>query len=120
MNTPQKRQQLAALAEEVFELGKLGSRMRAAARTDESASTLTETETLALDLLSKQGEMTVGEIQKGIGVLPAQMSRIIRALMVLNSGKRSSSTPNWYISERSRNSPPRGRIRSETCSESSA
>jgi DNA-binding MarR family transcriptional regulator len=81
MDTQQKRQQLATLAEEVFELGKLGSRFRAASRRDDdSGSSLTETETLALDLLDRQGEMTVGEIQKGIGVLPAQMSRIVRSL----------------------------------------
>ena len=80
MDTDEKREQLAALAEEMFELGKLGSRVRAASRTDEGVDSLTETETLALDLLRKHGEMSVGEIQKGVGVLPAQMSRIIRSL----------------------------------------
>ena len=42
---------------------------------------LTETEFLALDILAKSPQpLSVGEIQKHIGVLPAQMSRVIRCL----------------------------------------
>lgn len=42
---------------------------------------LSELEFLSLDVLSRQdGPMIVGGIQKSIGVLPAQMSRIVRAL----------------------------------------
>ncbi len=79
MDTPEKRKQLKALAEEIFEMTKLTSRARAQARKDKTES-LTETENVVLDLLSKTTSITVGEIQKAIGVLPAQMSRIIRAL----------------------------------------
>jgi DNA-binding MarR family transcriptional regulator len=70
---------LEGLAEEVFELSKLASRLRTAARR-EGIEALTETESLTLDLLNKNKLMSVGEIQKAIGVLPAQMSRIIRSL----------------------------------------
>ena len=52
---------------------------RAQARPKD-VETLTETESVTLDLLSKAETMTVGEIQKQIGVLPAQLSRIIRSL----------------------------------------
>ena len=80
MDTPEKRKQLKALAEEVFALSQLGSQVRAQARTGDAVEVLTETETLTLDLLSKQEVMSVGEIQRAVGVLPAQMSRIVRAL----------------------------------------
>jgi DNA-binding MarR family transcriptional regulator len=80
MKTPASRKQLEALAEEIFALTNLTSRARAQARKGGAVEVLTETETLTLGLLSKQDEMTVGEIQKRIGVLPAQMSRIVRAL----------------------------------------
>ena len=80
MDTPEKRRQLEALAEEIFNLSKIGTLARAQARKDGSVETLTETENLTLSLLIQNEVMTVGEIQKAIGVLPAQMSRIIRAL----------------------------------------
>ena len=41
---------------------------------------LKEIEFLALTILSGHGTMIVGDIQRMLGVLPAQMSRIIRAL----------------------------------------
>jgi len=41
---------------------------------------LKEVEFLALAILSQHGTMIVGDIQKLLGVLPAQMSRIIRSL----------------------------------------
>jgi len=41
---------------------------------------LKEVEFLTLSLLHAQGTMIVGEIQRLLGVLPAQMSRIIRSL----------------------------------------
>jgi DNA-binding MarR family transcriptional regulator len=44
------------------------------------AGELKEVEFLTLSLLSSNGIMTVGEIQKLLGILPAQMSRVIRAL----------------------------------------
>lgn len=80
MDTPQKRRQLDDLSEEILELTKLTSRARVVSRRDDTVEALTETEHLTLDLLHKNGSMTVGEIQKAIGVLPAQMSRIIRSL----------------------------------------
>lgn len=79
MDTPEKRRQLEALAQEIFGLSKLTSQVRAQARKDE-VEALSETEGLTLDLLAKNRVMSVGEIQKAIGVLPAQMSRIIRSL----------------------------------------
>jgi len=80
MENSTPRQQLAAMAEEMFGLSNLGSRFRARGQRGTAVEALTETEFLALDMLNQQPSMTVGEIQKGIGVLPAQMSRIIRSL----------------------------------------
>ncbi len=80
MDTPEKRAQLLALAEEIFDLSRLTSGARARARTGDHVEMLTETESLTLGLLGKHDIMTVGEIQKEIGVLPAQMSRIVRSL----------------------------------------
>jgi len=79
MNSPASRKQLEDLAEEIFALSNLASRARARDRGS-AVESLTETEHLTLDLLARHGAMTVGQIQKTIGVLPAQMSRIIRAL----------------------------------------
>ena len=44
------------------------------------AGDLKEVEFLTLSLLQEHGIMIVGDIQRVLGVLPAQMSRIIRAL----------------------------------------
>jgi len=44
------------------------------------AGDLKEIEFLTLTILSNQGTMIVGDIQRLLGVLPAQMSRIIRSL----------------------------------------
>jgi DNA-binding MarR family transcriptional regulator len=44
------------------------------------AGDLKEIEFLTLTILSSQGTMIVGDIQRTLGVLPAQMSRVIRAL----------------------------------------
>ena len=76
----QQAEQLQAFADEVFELSKESwiaqSRGKAKSHPD-----LTETEFLTLDMLSRATRShTVGEIQRQIGVLPAQMSRIIRSL----------------------------------------
>jgi DNA-binding MarR family transcriptional regulator len=68
---------IQAMADEIFELSNLGSLARS--RSGESLQ-LTETEYIALDLLSKQEPQAVGELQRQIGVLPAQMSRILRSL----------------------------------------
>ena len=44
------------------------------------AGDLKEIEFLTLTILSSHGTMIVGDIQRMLGVLPAQMSRVIRAL----------------------------------------
>jgi len=41
---------------------------------------LSESEFLALDALEDQPSMSVGELRKRVGVLPAQMSRVLKAL----------------------------------------
>ena len=74
-----KHQELERLAEEIFELSNLGTRSRAARRRH-GAMDLSESEFLALDTLAKQEPMTVGQLQRSIGVLPAQMSRVVRSL----------------------------------------
>lgn len=76
----QQAQQLQEFTNEVFELSKVTWAAQSRSR-NKSPHELTETEFLALDFLAKAGRLlTVGEIQREIGVLPAQMSRIIRSL----------------------------------------
>lgn len=77
--TDGKTKSLEALAEEIFELTTLSWRARTSQR-DKSGVDLSESEFLSLDLLAKSEPRTVGEIQRGIGILPAQMSRVIRTL----------------------------------------
>lgn len=79
MPSPQAKTELAGMVGEIFELMKIASTARARARAGKSEE-VTETEFLALDALVQDQSLTVGEIQKQIGVLPAQMSRIIRSL----------------------------------------
>ncbi len=66
------------MAEEVFALSKLVSTARS--RQAPGPDDLPESEFIALDILSKEQPLTIGEIQRRIGVVPAQMSRIVRAL----------------------------------------
>lgn len=80
MPTLQQAEQLQEFMEEMFELSKelwaAQSRLRGRAQAE-----LTETEFLALDILNKaEHTLNVGDIQRQVGVLPAQMSRIIRSL----------------------------------------
>src|SRR3954470_15478464 len=49
-------------------------------RSRRRGSDLKEIEFLTLSLLHKREKLIVGDIQRQLGVLPAQMSRIIRAL----------------------------------------
>ena len=84
MPTSEARAELADMVAEVFELMKIAFAARARARAG-NPEELTETEFLALDALLHHESMTVGEIQKHVGVLPAQMSRVIRSLE--NRGK---------------------------------
>jgi DNA-binding MarR family transcriptional regulator len=75
----EQARQLQEFAEEIFELSKdvWASQTRSKAKDQ---TEITETEFLALDLLVKSQPLSVGEIQRHIGVLPAQMSRVIRSL----------------------------------------
>jgi DNA-binding MarR family transcriptional regulator len=75
----QQAQQMKEFAEEVFELSKDVWAAQSRSRAKDQAE-ITETEFLTLDLLSKRQPVTVGDIQRHIGVLPAQMSRVIRSL----------------------------------------
>ena len=65
----------AQLAEAIHAMSKLSWR-----QTAKETSDLTESEYLALDHLVQSGTSTVGKITEAIGVLPAQMSRIIRRI----------------------------------------
>lgn len=79
MPTMKLAQQLKQFSEEILDISKdfwaIQSRNKQKSEAD-----ITETEFLTLDLLSKHEPLSVGEIQRQIGVLPAQMSRIIRSL----------------------------------------
>ena len=66
------------MAGEILELIQLGSAVRA--RRSASDNELTETEFVTLSLLAREQTLTIGEVQKHVGVVPAQMSRIIRSL----------------------------------------
>jgi len=78
---------------EVFELMKIASTARARARAG-TGEEVSEPEFLTLDTLIQQEPQTVGQIQKTIGVLPAQMSRIIRSLEHKNAGAYVTRTIN--------------------------
>ena len=67
-----------AMVTEVFELYRLAAVARS--RNPSGPDDLSETEFLTLDTLSKEQPLTIGEVQKQVGVVPAQMSRIVRAL----------------------------------------
>ena len=75
---PDSPKTLDRMAAEFFELYQLIAtvRSRQPAESDEPS----EAEFLTLDVLAKEEPITIGEVQKRVGVLPAQMSRIIRAL----------------------------------------
>lgn len=82
--TPSGTSSLDAMAEEIFALTVMSWRERVASRSH-NANELSEPQYLALDTLSQAVSngvttLTVGEIQRAIGVLPAQMSRIMRSL----------------------------------------
>jgi DNA-binding MarR family transcriptional regulator len=68
------------MAEEIFTLSIMASRKRLVSRNQGDSAELSETQFLTLDTLVRQSTLTVGELQRSIGVLPAQMSRIIRSL----------------------------------------
>lgn len=69
---------LDQMAEEIFALTVMGWRERL---SKQHADELSESQYLTIEtLVHAPGTLTVGEIQRAIGVLPAQMSRIIRSL----------------------------------------
>lgn len=73
-------EQLKAFADEIFELSADAWRAQSRERGKLGVE-LSETEFLALDILAKADRpLTVGEIQREIGILAAQMSRVIRSL----------------------------------------
>ena len=63
------------LAEHIFALSK-----RSWIAVSKQTAGLSETEFLSLDVLAELGRSNVGQIQKRVGVLPAQMSRLLRRL----------------------------------------
>lgn len=66
--------------DEIFDLSKAIWAVQSRANAKDQ-SEISETEFLALDFVIKADEPhTVGDIQRHIGVLPAQMSRVIRSL----------------------------------------
>ncbi len=73
------------MADELLQMQTLAAATRSRSRK-KGAADLTETEFLTLDLLIKHKTMTVGEIQKQIGILPAQMSRVVRSLEKRSDG----------------------------------
>jgi DNA-binding MarR family transcriptional regulator len=70
---------LTGAAEEIFELTKASWLLRTRRRR-KGAFDLTETEFLTLDAVANAESQTVGQLRKHVGVLPAQMSRILRSL----------------------------------------
>lgn len=78
LSTLQQAQELKTFVEEIFAISR---DFWAGDSTNGGYVDLTETEFMALDILCRNnGPMTVGDIQRQIGILPAQMSRVIRAL----------------------------------------
>lgn len=72
-------------ADEIVEMMTLGSALRSRAQKG-GGDEPSEMEFLALNMLKKQGTLSVGEIQREIGILPAQMSRLIRSLEAKGGG----------------------------------
>lgn len=75
---PTSESQLDEMVEEIFTVFKVIAAARS--RRPSGSADLPEAEFLTLDVLSKDGPLTIGEVQKRIGVVPAQMSRIVRSL----------------------------------------
>ena len=75
---PESKETMDAMAAEIFELYQLVAIARS--RRPTGPDDLSETEYLTLDILAKEQPLTIGDVQKRIGVVPAQMSRVVRAL----------------------------------------
>jgi DNA-binding MarR family transcriptional regulator len=82
MKSSAERTELEIAAEEIFELTKMSWMARSQQQPRKGQIDLTESEFLALDWLTKADPepLSVGEIQRRIHVLPAQMSRVVRSL----------------------------------------
>ena len=74
-----ERRNIEAMARDVFELTKMSWMMSQRIRV-EGIGELSDQEFLTLDVLQQRGPMIVGDLQRYLGVLPGQMSRIIRAM----------------------------------------
>src|SRR5438552_2264390 len=77
---PQERlaKRLEEMAQDLFEV--ITHLCLVAPRSRRRAGDLKEIEYLTLAILQERGTMIVGDIQRLLGVLPAQMSRVIRSL----------------------------------------
>jgi len=75
---PDSQETLDQMASEIFDLYVMIAIARS--RAPQGPDDLSEAEFLTLDVLSKDEPLTIGDVQRRIGVLPAQMSRIVRAL----------------------------------------
>jgi DNA-binding MarR family transcriptional regulator len=75
---PETKETLDMMASEMFDLYLLFAIARS--RAPQGPDDLSEAEFLTLDVLAKEHPLTIGDVQRRIGVLPAQMSRIVRAL----------------------------------------
>lgn len=71
---------MQSMASEIFELYRLVAMERS--RRPASPNDLSEAEFLTLEVLCREEPLTIGDVQKRIGVVPAQMSRIVRSLEV--------------------------------------
>jgi DNA-binding MarR family transcriptional regulator len=80
MTDRQSDESLRKMADEIFGLTKMSWRQRLASR-HQGEEELSESQFLTLDSIVTRGEpQTVGDLQRAIHVVPAQMSRIIRSL----------------------------------------
>ena len=75
---PDSPQTMDTMVEEIFDLYQVIAAFRS--RQPAGPDDLSETEFLTLNTLTREQPLTIGEIQKKVGVVPAQMSRIVRAL----------------------------------------
>jgi len=80
-SAPPGNSSLDQMAEEIFSLTVMSWRERIGSRGNGAVTELSEAQYLAIETLVRaDGPLTVGQIQRSIGVLPAQMSRIMRSL----------------------------------------
>jgi len=77
--TTQARKELESQADEVFGVTRLVATLRSRMQA-KMPEELSEAEFVTLDLLVHQGTMIVGDLQRAVGILPAQMSRLLRGL----------------------------------------